>query len=170
MNTSLLIRLISIGKTGFQAFVVTSLTILKLMVLVVMILARRVDSDGIDDSWFGGSSNTMSWQEHFSVLEIRTEISMDCTIVGGERNRGEECGCDRVSEVKGCDDGGKGSETSSGKRGKGRLYHNSTESKRTISIDSKKLVKNVLRDLFICNVDITNDMIQDPRVICYGDL
>ena len=77
MNTSLLIRLISIGKTGFQAFVVTSLTILKLMVLVVMILARRVDSDGIDDSWFGGSSNTMFWQEHFSVLEIRLEISMD---------------------------------------------------------------------------------------------
>ena len=134
MNTSLLIRLISIGKTGFQAFVVTSLTILKLMVLVVMILARRVDSDGIDDSWFGGCSNTMSWQEHFSVLEIRSEISMDCTIVGGERNRGEDCGCDRVSEVKGRDDGGKGSETSSGKRGKGKLYHNSTESKRTIGL------------------------------------
>ena len=35
--------------------------------------------------------------------------------------------------MKGYDDGGKGSETSSGKRGKGRLYHNSTESKRTIS-------------------------------------
>ena len=55
MNTSLLIRLISIRKTGFHAFVVTSLTILKLMVLVVMILARRVKSDGMDDSWFGGS-------------------------------------------------------------------------------------------------------------------
>ena len=55
MNTSLLICLISIGKTGFHAFVVTSLTILKLMVLVVMILARRVKSDGMDDSWFGGS-------------------------------------------------------------------------------------------------------------------
>ena len=55
MNTSLLIRLISIGKTSFHAFVVTSLTILKLMVLVVMILARRVKSDGMDDSWFGGS-------------------------------------------------------------------------------------------------------------------
>ena len=55
MNTSLLICLISIGKTGFHAFVVTSLTILKLMVLVVMILARRVKFDGMDDSWFGGS-------------------------------------------------------------------------------------------------------------------
>ena len=60
MNTSLLNRLISIGKIGFHAFVVTSLTILKLMVLVVMILARRVKSDEMDVSWFGGSSNLMS--------------------------------------------------------------------------------------------------------------
>ena len=84
MNTSLLIHLISIGKTGFHAFVVTSLTILKLMVLVVMILARRVKLDGMDVSWFGGSTNLMFWHEHFSILEIRSETSMEQTRVGEE--------------------------------------------------------------------------------------
>ena len=84
MNTSLLNRLISIGKIGFHSFVVTSLTILKLMVLVVMILARRVKPDEMDVSWFGGSSNLMSWHEHFSVLEIRSETSMERTRVGEE--------------------------------------------------------------------------------------
>ena len=34
--------------------------------------------------------------------------------------------------MKGGDNGGKGSETSLGKRGKGKFYHNSTESKRTM--------------------------------------
>ena len=60
MNISLLTLLTSIGKTIFQAFEVTSLTILKLIALVVMILARRMRSGALGVSWFGGSSILMS--------------------------------------------------------------------------------------------------------------
>ena len=118
MNTSLLIRLISIGKTGFHAFVVTSLTILKLMVLVVMILAIRVKLEGMDVSWFGGSSNLMSWQEHFSVLEMRSAISIEIARFCEGWKWVEGCGCDRNRKVKGGDDGVEISETSSRKRKK----------------------------------------------------
>ena len=83
MNTSLLILLTSIEKTGFQAFKVTSLTMLKLMVLVVMILARRMKLGLIGAFWFGGSSILMYWHKHFSVLDTRLETSMIRLDLGG---------------------------------------------------------------------------------------
>ena len=60
MKTSLLNLLTSIGKTGFQAFIVISLTILRPMFLGDMILARRMRSGGMLLSWLGGSSNLIS--------------------------------------------------------------------------------------------------------------
>lgn len=83
MKTSLLIRLTSIGKTGFQVFKVTSFTMLKLMVFVVMILARRIRLGAMGVSWFGGSSILMSWHVHFSILETRSETSMISLGPGG---------------------------------------------------------------------------------------
>ena len=123
-------------ENRFPCFCRNLFDILKLMVLVVMILAIRVNLEGMDVSWFGESSNLMSWQEHFSVLEMRLAISIELARVGEDWKRVKGCGCDRNRKVKGGDNGGKGSETSSRKRGKGRLYHSSTESKRHESLGS----------------------------------
>ena len=76
MKTSLLSLLTSIGKTGFQAFAMISLTILKLIFLGDMILASRMMLGGMLVSWFGGSSNLISCHEHFSVLDTRSDTSM----------------------------------------------------------------------------------------------
>ena len=52
--------LTSIGNVGFQAFRVTSLTIMRLIFLVVYSLARRVNSGVGFMFWFGGSSSLIS--------------------------------------------------------------------------------------------------------------
>ena len=76
----------------------------------------------------------MSWQEHFSVLEMRSAISIVIASFCEGWKWVEGCGCDRNRKVKGGDDGGESSETSSRKRKKGNstieygeLYHSSTE-------------------------------------------
>ena len=46
------------------------------MFLGVIILARRISSEGRFVFWFGGSSNLFSLHEHFSVLATRSETCM----------------------------------------------------------------------------------------------
>ena len=68
--------LTSIGNAGFQAFCVTSLTIMKLIFLVVYSLARRVSSGVGFMFWFGVSLSLISWHEIFSVQDTRSDTSM----------------------------------------------------------------------------------------------
>ena len=76
MKTPLLSHLTSIGNTGFQDFIVMSLTMLRLMVFEVMSFAIKISSLEQLISWFGGSSIMISLQEHFFMRETRSETSI----------------------------------------------------------------------------------------------
>ena len=87
MNTFLLSLLTSIGKIGFHALLVTSLTKFKLMGLSVMSFATRMRLVWLLRSWFGGSSTLISWHEHFSarVMSLDTSIEGRDVWVGLQR-------------------------------------------------------------------------------------
>ena len=67
--------LTSIGNAGFQAFCVTSLTIMKLIFLVVYSLARRVNFGVGFMFWFGGSLSLTSRHEIFSIWDTKSDTS-----------------------------------------------------------------------------------------------
>ena len=100
------------------------------MFLEVIILARRISSEGRLVFWFGGSSILFSWHEHFSVLATKSETSMMETptvgmgkvqngklLIGNFKVYGEK------KKKKKETAGGGRKETSFGERGKGEKYY-----------------------------------------------